>query len=452
MADERKIRVSCGDVTLQLTLGSKLLAKPFEEAVLKPFLKAYAKRTGESAPMSRVARVEVDEEMLGDHTIAASVVLLARETVDAEVFLRPVEVDEALRANELCADPFAPPPEIVPGGTGGGTAGGRTVHAPAPRDLSKDKVEFDEDNLTPIEKLKKERREARAARERLEAQAAASAVLQDADADAAGRAAGATKAAGSAGGAGEAGTSSAASAGAPKGAAIAVGARVRVAGLTSEKGREMNGCVGDVVAWRAEKDRWEVRLDGAEGTVNVREANLEVAASSTPPPAAQSAPSAAASAGGGGDAASAPALSRLAQTEAQVAALGASIAELRQRAEGSLAPGAAPAAAAADRAAARQQLSALLASINREMAGLDDLMLGDISDSATRDGARARKKAAAATLEGTLLPAARALQARLDEQPAPPPTAAAAPPVSDAGGGGGGSVEKASAEIDSDED
>lgn len=80
--DARKIKVTCGDVTLQLTLSTKLLAKPFEEAVLRPFLKAYAKKTGEPADLARVARVEVDEEMLGDHGIAASVVLLARELSD----------------------------------------------------------------------------------------------------------------------------------------------------------------------------------------------------------------------------------------------------------------------------------------------------------------------------------------------------------------------------------
>ena len=61
-------------------------------------LKAYAKRTGEPADVSRVARVEIDEEMLGDHSIAASVVLLARETVSAEIFLRPIEVQAALPA------------------------------------------------------------------------------------------------------------------------------------------------------------------------------------------------------------------------------------------------------------------------------------------------------------------------------------------------------------------
>ncbi|KOO29627.1 hypothetical protein Ctob_005437 [Chrysochromulina tobinii] len=202
MPEERKIRVTCGAVSLQLTLGAKLLAKPFDEAVIKPFLTAYAKRTGEHAELSRVARVEVDEEMLGDTSIGASVVLLKNETVDAEIFLRPIEVQESLRANEISADPFAPLPEILPSTSGGATASGRTLAAPPPRDMSKDTVDFDEDNLTPIERLKRERR---AARERGEAAssieilkqaAAATVVLQEVDATSAGTSAAAQAAVG----------------------------------------------------------------------------------------------------------------------------------------------------------------------------------------------------------------------------------------------------------------
>jgi hypothetical protein len=48
MAEEgsRACKVSCGDVTLKITLTPKLLKKPFEEAVLAPFLKAYSKKVG----------------------------------------------------------------------------------------------------------------------------------------------------------------------------------------------------------------------------------------------------------------------------------------------------------------------------------------------------------------------------------------------------------------------
>ena len=72
-------------------------------------------------------------------------------------------MQEQLRAGELSADPFAP---LQMPSSGGSTAAGRTVHAPAPRDLAQDKVDFDEDNLTPVERLV-ECREAREARERL---------------------------------------------------------------------------------------------------------------------------------------------------------------------------------------------------------------------------------------------------------------------------------------------
>lgn len=40
----RACKMSCGDVTLKITLTPKLLKKPFEEAVLAPFLKAYSKK------------------------------------------------------------------------------------------------------------------------------------------------------------------------------------------------------------------------------------------------------------------------------------------------------------------------------------------------------------------------------------------------------------------------
>ena len=399
---ERKIKVSCGEVTLQLTLTSKLLAKSFEEAVLKPFLKAYSKRTDEDADVNRVARVEVDEEMLGDHSIPASVVLLARETVSAEVFLRPLEVEQAMRANELISDPFAVPPAEVM--RGGASAGGRTVHAPAPRDISQDKVEFDEDNLTPVEKLKKERREAREARERLEKAAAASAVLQDVS------------------------------------DALVPGMHVRVEGLTSAAGSQMNGRAGVTVSWKADKERWEIRLDGEEGTMNVKPVNLvQVAAAA--PPAAPATPAASPAANGG-----AAALAVLERAEASIAQLDLALREL-SRGIGDLST--ADGAADADgsfRAAARQLLSGHAAAINKLMAGLDELALGEVSDAAVCATARARKKAAAVTLEASLLPLCRTLRGQLDATPKVAEAAAAPLPEVTA------PPSAPSAEVDSDED
>lgn len=413
---ERKIKVTCDDVTLQLTLSTKLLAKPFEEAVLKPFLKAYSKKAGEPADLDRVARVEVDENMLGDHRIPASVVLLANETVEAEVFLRPLEVQEQLRAGELSADPFAP---LQMPSSGGSTAAGRTVHAPAPRDLAQDKVDFDEDNLTPVERLKKERREAREARERLEAAAAASAVLHDVSddatpaVDAAAAAAANSSCPPAAGGDGSSGS------------ALAPGMRVRVEGLTSAAGSQMNGKEGEVVAWRGERDRWEIRLDGnGEATVNVKPANLVPAAAT---PATVVTPAAPVSDGG------AAALKQLEETGDRIFKLGAALDELEKGVRDVTADGAVD-TDGSFRAAARQMLSDHMANLNKLMMALDEVSLGEVTDERACHAARGRKKSAAAQLEGSLLPKARALQKLLEPPPPPPP-----PP-------------KQSAEIDSDED
>ena len=362
MPDERKIRVTCGTVSLQLTLGAKLLAKPFDEAVIKPFLTAYVKRTGEPAELSRVARVEVDEEMLGDTSIGASVVLLKNETVDAEIFLRPIEAQHTLRANEISADPFAPLPEILPS-SGGASAGGRTLAAPPPRDMSKDTVDFDEDNLTPIERLKRERR---AARERGEAAssieilkqaAATSLVLQEVD-------------------------------------ATSVGASA-----------------------------------AAQATVNAKPTSPQAAVPAmpqptppTPPPPPPPPLAVAASAANA-------ATDALDEAESAVARLSAELAALTDACEDGAATG------EAQREEASKRAAALLSQVGRVIQALDDVAMGHLADS-DREDARARKKRAVATLEGTLLPAVQRVQQQL------------LPTTRDAGG----RAAAPSAEIDSDED
>ena len=365
MPEERKIRVTCGAVSLQLTLGAKLLAKPFDEAVIKPFLTAYAKRTGEHAELSRVARVEVDEEMLGDTSIGASVVLLKNETVDAEIFLRPIEVQESLRANEISADPFAPLPEILPSTSGGATASGRTLAAPPPRDMSKDTVDFDEDNLTPIERLKRERR---AARERGEAAssieilkqaAAASVVLQEVDTT-------------------SAGTSAAAQA--------AVSAKPT----------------------------------SPQAAVPAMPQPPQAPPPPPPPPPLPPLAVAASAANAATDA--------LDEAESAVARLSAELAALTDACEDGAATG------EAQREEASKRAAALLSQVGRVIQALDDVAMGHLADS-DREDARARKKRAIATLEGTLLPAVQRVQQQLL-------------PTRDAGG----RAAALSAEIDSDED
>ena len=48
--NSKQVRVECDGVALKLTLSAKQLTKPLAEAVLKPFLKAYAKKKGIEPP------------------------------------------------------------------------------------------------------------------------------------------------------------------------------------------------------------------------------------------------------------------------------------------------------------------------------------------------------------------------------------------------------------------
>ena len=58
-------------------------------------------------------------------------------------------------------------------------------------------------------------------------------------------------------------------------AGLSVGERVVVCGLQSDTGRAMNELQGVVVGWIAEKQRWEIHLDGAEAhkTINLKPKN-----------------------------------------------------------------------------------------------------------------------------------------------------------------------------------
>ena len=52
-------------------------------------------------------------------------------------------------------------------------------------------------------------------------------------------------------------------------AAYSAGDRIRVSGLESETGRAFNGRAGCVIGYLADRGRWEVRLDGEKGTINL---------------------------------------------------------------------------------------------------------------------------------------------------------------------------------------
>ena len=245
MLADRSTLVKLDDVSLKLTLSDKLLRKPFDQAVLSPFLKAYAKRTGNKATLDQVSCVKVDGVLLGDLSIAASIVLLTTEAVDTDIFMRHPD----LRA--------APPQPAFEYSPFGAASDGPSARAPPGASLK----DFDEDGRSEVEQLKEARRTARQAREAAEAPAAAAAAA----------------------------------------AALRPGERVVVCGLQSAAGRVMNGLQGVVVGWVADKQRWEIRLDGGEAhkTVNIKAANIETEnprpLELAPPPATPATPAAPAS-------------------------------------------------------------------------------------------------------------------------------------------------------------
>lgn len=61
---ERSVRVECNGTMLKLTLTPKQLQKPFKDAVLAPYLKAYSKKRGEDPPLGPddVFQVTIDSE------------------------------------------------------------------------------------------------------------------------------------------------------------------------------------------------------------------------------------------------------------------------------------------------------------------------------------------------------------------------------------------------------
>jgi len=141
-SDERAIRVGADDVTLRLTLSAKLQKKPFADAVLTPFIKAFNKKKGTEWTVNDLVSVTVEDDLVTDYSVPASVVLLSNETVDAKLCFSQQQKREML----LDSDPFS----------------GQKWEAPKGGD-----VDFiaDEDDRSEVEKLKAKRREARLAKE-----------------------------------------------------------------------------------------------------------------------------------------------------------------------------------------------------------------------------------------------------------------------------------------------
>ena len=140
-AADRAILVSADTVSLKLTLSAKLQKRPFSDAVLAPFCKAYNKKKGTDWTVDDLVSVCVDDELMTDYTVAASVVLLSGSTVSAALAFRVTRPEM-----QLNADPFS----------------GESWSAPRGGE-----VEFiaDEDDRSEVEKLKAERRAKRLAAE-----------------------------------------------------------------------------------------------------------------------------------------------------------------------------------------------------------------------------------------------------------------------------------------------
>ncbi len=98
-ADHGVFRVRCAEVELKLTLTPKLLGQSLREAVVLPFLKAYAKRTGGALlDADAVVSISVDGLETSDATKASSFALG-----------NVVRVELALKDDQSAAATTAPP-------------------------------------------------------------------------------------------------------------------------------------------------------------------------------------------------------------------------------------------------------------------------------------------------------------------------------------------------------
>ena len=69
------VRVRCEEVELKLTLTPKFLGKPLADALVTPFLKAFAKRTSREATVSDVERVQLGSRASVDITAVGDALL-----------------------------------------------------------------------------------------------------------------------------------------------------------------------------------------------------------------------------------------------------------------------------------------------------------------------------------------------------------------------------------------
>ena len=180
-------------------------------------------------------------------------------------------------------------------------------------------------------------------------------------------------------------------------------------------------------AKRLEKEQAASCAGGGEGGSSSSDAAPKDAAAPVPPPTASR------------DSSAGTALEALQAAETGAKALQARLDHLTGQVKAVEAQSVAP-------LVPKQELQDACRTMNKLLAGLDEISLGDIADDEKRSDARGRKKQVAACLEMQLMPAANALLARLESGTAATGPPAAKPVVAPAAPPG------KSAEIDSDED
>jgi hypothetical protein len=81
--DELPIQVSCNGVALKLTLSAKQQAKPFADAVVKPFLKAYSKKKGFDGvvEIKDVAQITVDSDSQTELQVLTDIQIFSAEAI-----------------------------------------------------------------------------------------------------------------------------------------------------------------------------------------------------------------------------------------------------------------------------------------------------------------------------------------------------------------------------------
>ena len=205
--DERKLRVECNGVVLKLTLSAKQMSKPFADAVLAPFLKAYSKKKGLEPPVQveQVAQVTMDSDDQTSLKVLHDIRLYdvhhhlkgAKGDVEFEIFLQgssQVQMEWKRKGAAAAASGAAPPPPPPK----------ETPPPPPPKD------ESDDDRAPPP-----------TARAKFDE-----------------------------------------------------GEFVQIHGLTSEAGKALNGLQGRIGTYHADKERFDVIIDGQERTVSAKPANL----------------------------------------------------------------------------------------------------------------------------------------------------------------------------------